>query len=206
MKPQDLRDLIGKMTPGRHLRIGGDAVEWASRACRKQARPTTSEDVAMNDADRERILARFLSKVNKTDTCWLWTAALDKHGYGAFKMAAHRSNAWFRAHRAAWLLFCGKLDPGLSVCHSCDTPRCVRPDHLFIGTHADNMADMVAKGRGSNRNKNAPPTSCRHGHSFTPENTYIWRTSRNCRTCLRRRKVGYRRHSALLAAAKRVGG
>lgn len=70
----------------------------------------------------------------------------------------------------------------MSVCHHCDTPACYEIEHLFLGTQADNMADMVAKGRHRNQVK----THCPHGHEYTEENTYITpRGGRKCRECHR---------------------
>jgi hypothetical protein len=95
-------------------------------------------DSASND--RAAVIARFWSLVNKSETgCWLWTAARSKSGYGSF--------AGRRAHRVAHEFALGPIPPGLHVLHTCDVPACVRPDHLWLGTHADNMADKVAKGR-----------------------------------------------------------
>jgi hypothetical protein len=85
---------------------------------------------------------RFWAKVDKTGKCWLWTGATYGPGYGHFKLAGKARGA----HRVAWLLAHGEW-PKLHVLHTCDTPRCVRPDHLFIGTDADNAADRDAKGR-----------------------------------------------------------
>jgi hypothetical protein len=86
----------------------------------------------------------FWSKVRKTRACWLWQGGRQSHGYGEFNWPPHRTK---QAHRLAWLLTCGPIPPGMYVLHHCDNPSCVRPDHLFLGTPADNMTDMVAKGR-----------------------------------------------------------
>jgi hypothetical protein len=97
---------------------------------------------------------RFWAKVSKdgplapgmTTACWLWTQRKDRWGYGKFKLAGREVGA----HRFSLLL--AGIDPtGLLACHRCDTPACVRPDHIFLGTHLDNMRDMVAKGRTSRR-------------------------------------------------------
>lgn len=125
---------------------------------------------------------RFWEKVDKSGDCWIWTAATDKDGYGVTRLSppTHRS---VRATHAVWLLATGELPPpGMFVCHRCDNPPCVRPDHLFIGTVHDNVADMRAKGR-SGINPRSAWTHCSHGHEFTTENT-IWRgTIRQCRAC-----------------------
>lgn len=87
---------------------------------------------------------RFWSKVAKGDGCWLWTGAIFTHfGYGRFNT---RSTS-LAAHRYSYELAHGSIPDGMLVCHHCDTPRCVRPDHLFLGTSKDNKHDCVAKGR-----------------------------------------------------------
>ena|SRR6478609_4188748 len=88
---------------------------------------------------------RFWAKVEKTDACWLWTASLTKGGYGQFWFTLPRKR--IDAHRAAWIITNGPIPDGLYVCHHCDTPRCVRPDHLFLGTPHDNTQDVIRKGR-----------------------------------------------------------
>lgn len=95
----------------------------------------------------------FWSHVEKTDGCWLWTGSTIQTGYGQlFHHGKH-----YPAHRLSYELHIGKIEghvPGhpereICVLHRCDEPRCVKPEHLFLGNDADNMADMHAKGRGA---------------------------------------------------------
>lgn len=89
---------------------------------------------------------RFWSKVDKKSDqeCWLWKGGLMPLGYGSFQVGVRRS---ITSHRQAWILTHGHIPLRLHVLHRCDVRRCVNPSHLWLGTHQENMADMVAKGR-----------------------------------------------------------
>jgi HNH endonuclease len=89
---------------------------------------------------------RFWEKVARSESCWEWTGYLDRRGYGRIGTGG-RGQVMLLAHRAAWLLHFGTIPDGLMVCHACDNPRCVRVEHLFLGTAKDNTTDARNKGR-----------------------------------------------------------
>jgi hypothetical protein len=102
-------------------------------------------DAAAVDADVEK----FFNNVQRTEGCWVWQGGFFyrnhvEKSYGVFFAR------WFNsrlAHRFSYLIHYGELSDSLKVLHHCDNPQCVRPDHLFLGTQQDNVADMHAKGR-----------------------------------------------------------
>lgn len=88
---------------------------------------------------------RILERIKKIDSgCWVWQGAIFKDGYGAIGIRRTGSK---RAHRVAYEAFKGQIPDGLWVLHRCDTPACVNPEHLFLGTPSDNTKDMLSKGR-----------------------------------------------------------
>lgn len=132
---------------------------------------------------------RFWAKVQKTDTCWLWTATKTPSGYGSLLLCS--GVGWkmdIYAHRASWEMHNGRPVPDdFDVDHLCRNTSCVNPDHLEAVPHAVN----IIRGQLCNRLK----THCKNGHEFTPENTYTLpsKVGRFCRTCERARAQVRRR-------------
>lgn len=125
-------------------------------------------------------LAR-LSSPEPNSGCHLWLGTVTTGGYGIMRVA-HRTRP--ATHIAMEVAGSPRPTAGSVACHKCDNPSCVNPDHLFWGTHDENMADQKAKGRHWATVK----PDCKHGHLWTPENTRIGKDGRkNCRTCERDR-------------------
>jgi len=106
--------------------------------------------------DRE---SAFWSQTDRSGDCWLFTGYLTPAGYGRFSIAGVQQ----QAHRVAYMFTHGPIPEGMVICHRCDVRHCVNPSHIFLGTHADNVADMDAKGR------RQPARGDRNGARLHPE-------------------------------------
>src|SRR5262245_8603979 len=91
---------------------------------------------------------RFWAKImpEPMSGCWLWLGWVDRKGYGSIGLG-RRIDGTEQTHRVSWILYRGSIPEGVQVQHKCDTPSCVNPDHLELGTPLQNMEQMVGRGR-----------------------------------------------------------
>lgn len=135
------------------------------------------------------------------NACWEWQAGLStkprRYGNISVYFGKEIGIKCFLAHRASWIIHHGPIPDGMQVCHKCDNPLCVRPDHLFLGTQSDNIQDAIAKGRFWQLTQFLPerpprPTHCPAGHAYDEKNTGVsirpdGSKNRYCRACHRER-------------------
>lgn len=121
-------------------------------------------------------------EVHGPEECWLWRGAVGSDGYGYFR---HQG-----AHRHSWELAHGRAIPkGLFACHSCDTPLCVNPAHIWLGTHQENMDDMLRKGRGGPRARRSgsgfiKADACKRGHIYAEQRKTAWAVANGKNYCI----------------------
>lgn len=125
---------------------------------------------------------RFWPRVNKTDTCWLWTGYIKPNGYAAFYPGGGCHVPKVYVHRWAYEDARGEIPEGLEIDHLCRVRHCVNPEHLEAVTHRVNLD-----------RRNAEWTHCKHGHEFDEANTYWHRGARHCRQC---RAAAHKRRSS----------
>ena len=156
------------------------STEWRSTRRRGERLPRSVHPVF----SAEWLLER--ATVNPITECWEWKLWRNQHGYGRWRTVA----SGLYAHRAAWAYAFGDIPDGMCVLHRCDNPPCVNPAHLFLGTMADNSADMVHK--------------LRHGRmKVRPEDVYAIRASPlGCRRLAK--QYGISRHTVLLIKQRKT--
>lgn len=134
------------------------------------------------------LIDRLNSRIDRTDSCWIWSGKVDKTGYGSFGMRVEKASRTRTAHKIVYETLVGEVPEGMQLDHLCKVPLCVNPEHLEIVTPRENTlrSDGIAA-------INARKTHCVHGHEFSVTNTYTHpkRGSRHCRKCMSAASMKY---------------
>lgn len=135
----------------------------------------------LTDFEKNSLKTRLLNNsVPEPNTgCWLWELSSKHFRYGAIGIGRRKVEF---AHRASYMVFVGNIPKGLVVRHKCDTPECINPNHLEIGSRSENTKDMMLRGRHSSFKQ----THCKNGHEYILENTYFsknHKTNKEQRIC-----------------------
>jgi len=117
-------------------RSKGIGCEYPCIICEKEFKRRSSPHLCSDKC-------RLFYYMKKTEDCWIWIGGVNRYGYGKVM----KGNMTTVASRLSYTVFKGDIKEGMFVCHTCDTPSCINPDHLWLGTHQDNMDDMVRKNR-----------------------------------------------------------
>jgi hypothetical protein len=178
--------------------VYGDRRRRRCRTCarlRYVPKHKNREDQMTNTTKSDRFWAKV--DVRSPEECWVWTASRSKpSGYGRFNAGEKK---YASAHRYSYFIHNGAIPDGMYVCHTCDNPPCVNPNHLWLGTPSENTLDMFRKGRKPPRKKGYKHKTqqfCKNGHERTPENTYVHtrpdgNSIRHCRICRKQSRKAY---------------
>jgi hypothetical protein len=133
-------------------KVRAGEAKYCGRACK---------GAAWHAQSLQNEIANLWARVTKSNHCWEFVGPRDQDGYGLISPwdVARGKRVGMHVHRYVWQLTYGPIPDGLWILHRCDNPPCCRPDHLFLGTNLDNVADMVAKGRQSGRHTSVPSDS-----------------------------------------------